>query len=417
MLSAGAGPSLTAPQRRRHLILLMGALTTLSPLTTDLYLPAFPAMGRELHAGQPAVQLTVTAYLIGTAVGMLVAGPLSDARGRIAPLRSALMLYVVVTLACGVAPNVGTLIGLRVAQGAIASTSVVVLRAIVRDLYDGVEVSRFLSRLMMVTGLVPILAPFIGGQLLRGTTWRGIFVVLAVIGVLELAAMSRWLPETLPADRRSAGSWTSTRAAYRLLARDRRFMAAACTSAFGFAGLLVYISVASFVFERGYGVTAQRFGLIFGCNALFLVAASQVNVRIVGRVAPRRLVMTALASMTVAAALLVVVAASRVGGVVGLMVPLSLLMFSLGFVTPNTTALALADHPQVAGTASAFLGCLQFVVGGVLAPVTGLWAEGSALAMASMMAATTVIAFAIFAVMGSDRTVRRPLERHLVGAR
>ena len=395
---------LTAPERRRQLILLIAALTALSPLTTDLYLPAFPAMGHDLHAGQAAIQLTLTAYLIGTAVGQLVAGPLSDAHGRLAPLRLGLGLYVLVTVVCAFSPSAGVLIGLRVAQGVIASTSIVVVRAVVRDLFEGVEVARFLSRLMTITGLVPILAPFFGGQLLRVTDWRGVFVLLAVIGAVELVAMSRWLPETNPAHTRRTGGWPATRAAYRMLGRDRLFVSAALTSSFAFGALLVYISVASFVFEHGYGLTAQRFGVIFGVNAVFMVSASHVNVRIVGRVSPRKLIRASLLVMTAAAAALIVVAATRTGGVVGLMIPLSVMLFSQSLVGPNATAIALADHPEVAGTASAFLGCLQFVIGGVLAPVTGLWAEGSATAMAGVMAATTVAALLTFLLLtGSPR--------------
>ena len=387
---------LTAPERRRHLILLIGVLTALSPLTTDLYLPAFPAMGHDLHAGQSAIQLTLTAYLIGSAIGMLVAGPLSDARGRLAPLRASFALYVVLTLACAIAPNVATLVGLRVMQGAIASTSVVVVRAIVRDLFQGVQVARFMSRLMMVVGFVPILAPFLGGQLLRVTQWRGIFVVLAVVGLLELAIMSRWLPETLPPERRRRSGLASSRAAYRMLSRDRAFLGAALTSSFGFASVLIYISVASFVFEHGYGLSPQKFGVIFGINALFMVGFSQVNAHLVGRVEPRRLILTALVVMSCGGVLLVLAAVLRVGGIVGLMVPLSVMLSSLGFVTSNTTALALQDHPEVAGTASACIGCLQFVIGGVLAPVTGLWAEGSAVAMGVMMGGSAVVALALF---------------------
>ncbi len=387
---------LTAPERRRHLILLIGVLTALSPLTTDLYLPAFPAMGHDLHTGQPAIQLTLTAYLIGSAVGMLVAGPITDARGRIAPLRTSIALYVVLTLACAVAPDVASLVALRVAQGAIASTSVVVVRAIVRDLFEGVEVARFMSRLMMVVGFVPILAPFLGGQLLRVTQWRGIFVVLAVIGLLELVAMSRWLPETLPPERRRSSGLAASGAAYRMLCRDRAFLGAALASSFGFASILIYISTASFVFEHGYGLSPQRFGVIFGINALFMVAFSQVNAYIVGRIETRRLILAALLVMTVGGVVLVAVAATRAGGIVGLMVPLSVMLSALGFITANTTALALQDHPGVAGTASAFIGCLQFVVGGVLAPLTGLWGEGSAVAMGVMMAGSTVVALVAF---------------------
>lgn len=387
---------LTAPERRRQLVLLIAALTALSPLTTDLYLPAFPAMGHDLHAGQAAIQLTLTAYLVGTAVGQLVAGPLSDAHGRVAPLRLALVLYVGVTLACAFSPSAGVLIGIRVVQGVIASTSVVVVRAVVRDLFEGVEVARFLSRLMTITGLVPILAPFFGGQLLRVTDWRGIFVVLAVIGAVELVAMSRWLPETNPAHTRRTGGLAAARQAYLLLARDRVFLGAALTASFGFAALLVYISVASFVFEHGYGLSAQTFGLIFGINAVFMVSAAHVNVRIVGRVAPRRLILVSLLVMSGAAAVLLVVASSKAFGVVGLMVPLSVMLFCQALVGPNAAAIALADHPEIAGTASAFLGCLQFVIGGALAPVVGLAPEGSAVAMAVAMAATTVVALVVF---------------------
>ncbi|MDX6206189.1 MAG: transporter, family, multidrug resistance protein [Frankiales bacterium] len=393
---------LTAPERRKQLTFLIAALTALSPLTTDLYLPAFPAMGHDLHAGQSAIQLTLTAYLIGTAVGQLVAGPLSDAHGRIAPLRLALGLYVAITVVCAFSPNAGVLIGLRVAQGVIASTSIVVVRALVRDLFEGVEVARFLSRLMTITGLVPILAPFFGGQLLRVTDWRGVFVLLAVVGAVELAAMSRWLPETNPAHLRTTGGWPASRAAYRMLSKDKVFLGAALTSSFAFAALLVYISVASFVFERGYGLSAQTFGVIFGINAVFMVSASHVNVRIVGRVRPRPLILTSLLVMTAAAVVLVVVAATRTAGVVGLMIPLSVMLFAQALVGPNATAVALADHPEVAGTASAFLGCLQFVIGALLAPVAGLWSEGSATAMAALMGATTLVSLVVFLRVGGQ---------------
>jgi DHA1 family bicyclomycin/chloramphenicol resistance-like MFS transporter len=397
---------LTAPERRKQLTFLIAALTALSPLTTDLYLPAFPAMGHDLHAGQSAIQLTLTAYLIGTAVGQLVAGPLSDAHGRIAPLRLALGLYIAITVVCAFSPNVGVLIALRVAQGVIASTSIVVVRASVRDMFEGVEVARFLSRLMTITGLVPILAPFFGGQLLRITDWRGVFVVLAVIGAVELVAMSRWLPETNPAHLRQTGGWRASRAAYRMLSKDTVFLGAALTSSFAFAALLVYISVASFVFEHGYGLSAQTFGLIFGVNAVFMVSASHVNVRIVGRVSPRKLILASLCAMTAGAVVLIVVAATRTGGVVGLMIPLSVMLFAQALVGPNAAAIALADHPEIAGTASAFLGCLQFVIGALLAPVAGLWPEGSATAMAGLMAATTVVSLVVFLRVGTPARLR-----------
>jgi MFS transporter, DHA1 family, multidrug resistance protein len=209
--------------------------------------------------------------------------------------------------------------------------------------------------------------------------------------------MSRWLPETNPLHARQTGGWPAARAAYALLARDRVFLGAALTASFAFAALLVYISVASFVFERGYGLSAQTFGLIFGVNAVFMVSAAHVNVRIVGRVSPHRLIQVSLFAMAASAVLLLVVSSTRAFGVVGLMVPLSLMLFTQAMVGPNAAAIALADHPEIAGTASAFLGCLQFCLGALLAPVAGFWPQGSATAMAGLMAAATIVALACFA--------------------
>lgn len=372
--------------RRPGLILLLGSLTAFSPLMTDLYLPAFPQMARDLGCGPGAVQWTLTAYLVGVAVGQIVVGPVSDAMGRRRPLQLGLLACVLATIACAWSPSVMVLDVARFLQGAIAAASLVVTRAVVRDLFEGAEVSRFLSRLMMITGLVPILAPFGGGQILRVTSWRGTFVVLAVTGLVLLVATTLFLPETLPAPMRRRGSLRDTRAAYGDLSRDRLFVGMTLTCGLAFAALLVYISQAAFVFQTQYGVSPQTFGVLFGVNSLCLVGAGQVSGRVVRRVGPERLLTVALAVMAVGALLLLGCALARTSHLQGVMVPMWAVLAGVGVVTPNATALALADYPHSAGTASAFLGSAQFIVGGMLAPATAVFHVAPALSMACAIA-------------------------------
>ncbi len=357
---------------------------------TDLYLPAFPQMARDLGCGPGGVQWTLTAYLVGVAAGQIVVGPVSDAMGRRHPLQLGLLLAAVTTLACAWSPNVVVLIGARFVQGAIAAASLVITRAVVRDLFEGAEVSRFLSRLMMITGLVPILAPFAGGQLLRVTTWRGTFGVLAATGLVLLAATTLFLPETLPPQMRRRGSFRDTRTAYGDLSRDRVFVGMTLTGGLAFAALLVYISQAAFVFQTQYGVSPQAFGVLFGVNSLCLVAAGQASGRLVRGVAPERLLSVALVLMTLGGLLLLGCALLRTGHVQGVMVPMWAVLAGVGVVTPNATALALADYPHSAGTASAFFGSAQFIVGGLLAPLTSAFHVAPAVSMSAAIALACV---------------------------
>jgi len=372
--------------RRPGLILLLGSLTAFSPLATDLYLPAFPQMARDLGCGAAAVQWTLTTYLVGVAVGQVVVGPMSDAMGRRRPLQLGLLACVLTTVVCAWSPNVLVLDSARLVQGAIAAASLVTTRAVVRDLFEGAEVSRFLSRLMMVTGLVPILAPFAGGQILRTTSWRGTFLVLAATGLLLLAATTLFLPETLPVARRRRGSFRDARSTYGGLSRDRGFVGLALTCGLAFAALLVYISQAAFVFQVQYGVSPQTFGLLFGLNSLCLVGAGQLSGRVVHRVTPERLLSVALPLMTGGGALLLTCALVGTSHLSGVMVPMWAVLAGVGIVTPNATALALADYPHAAGTASAFLGSAQFIVGGLLAPTAAALHVAPALSMSCAIA-------------------------------
>lgn len=378
------GDQLSLWQRVR-LVLVLGSLTALGPLTIDAYLPAFPAISENLAAAESAVQLTLTGTLIGLAMGQLLIGPLSDALGRRRPLIVAVSVHVVVSVLCAVAPNILTLGALRVLQGMAAAAGSVIAMAVVRDLFAGVSGVRLLSRLMLVTGVAPVLAPTLGAQLLRFTNWRGIFWALALIGAMLIVVVSVGLRETLPAERRRRGGVAGTVRTYGQLLRERRFVGLMLTGGLMMASLFAYISGSSFVFQGVYGLSEQQFGLMFGVNSIGLVIATQVNARVAVRYGPHRVVGTAVVVAAVAAAALLGAAATGAFGFLGVAVPLFVMLSTVGFTLPNVPVLALANHGRTAGTAAALVGSSYFVVGAVSAPLVGLFGTTSAVPMGAVM--------------------------------
>ncbi|HEY3481018.1 MAG TPA: multidrug effflux MFS transporter, partial [Streptomyces sp.] len=259
---------LDAPRRTGLLVILvLGGLTALPPLSMDMYLPALPQVTDALHSPAATVQLTLTACLLGMALGQLVVGPLSDRWGRRHPLLTSMAIYVVATAVCAFAPSAGLLIAFRLVQGLAGAAGIVIARAVVRDLYDGVEMARFFSTLMLVSGAAPIVAPVIGGQILRLTDWRGVFAVLTVIGVLLTLVVWRWLGETLPPKARHSGGMAQTFGAMRGLLADRVFAGYTLAGSFAFATLFTYVSASSFVIQDIYGASPQTFSLLFGLNS------------------------------------------------------------------------------------------------------------------------------------------------------
>ncbi|PWW56229.1 DHA1 family bicyclomycin/chloramphenicol resistance-like MFS transporter [Actinokineospora spheciospongiae] len=390
--------------QKPRLALILGGLAAFGPLSIDMYLPAFPELARTLGAGESQVQLTLTAFMVGLAAGQVVAGPLSDSLGRRKPLLVGLVLYTVSSLVCAVAPTVYALVGLRFAQGVSAAAGVVIARAAVRDLYSGTEMARFFSMLMLVNGLAPMLAPVVGGQVLRWVSWPGIFVVLAGFGVLLLLASAVGLPETLPPQRRKPPHLRATVRSYVRIGTDRTFIAYALAAGFTLGAMFAYISGSSFVLQDLHGLSPQQFSVVFGVNALGIVLLSQLNNLLLRWFTPRRLLTAGLVSSTVGGA---AVLAAVLGGLgLPFLLPgLFVVVASVGMVTPNSTALALADHAGRAGTAAALLGVLQFVIGGLAAPLVGI-GHGSALPMALVIAALSVGGLAAFALTRPTR--RRP---------
>ncbi|WP_248961430.1 multidrug effflux MFS transporter [Sphaerisporangium perillae] len=398
-----AAPARTTGRRRGLLLLILGALSAIGPLSIDMYLPALPAIRGEMLTGAAQVQLTLTACLIGVSVGQLIAGPLSDVRGRRIPLITGLVAYALASLLCAFAPSVEVLVGLRLLQGIAGGAALVIVRAIVRDLYDGPAIARIFATLMLVSGLAPILAPIAGAQLLLVTSWRGVFVSLSVAGLILLAAVLAGVRETLPAGERNDGGLRHTLSTFGVLLRDRSFMAAAMAGGLGFAGMFAYISGSPFVLQEVYGVTPSGFSVIFATNALGLTVMAQLGGRFAGRFSAARLVLIGLLlSLAGATALVAGVLAGL--GLAVVVASLFTLMCGAGLSLPGSAALALSgQRPQVAGSASALLGLLQFALGAVAAPLVGLAGTGTALPMALVMAGLTAVALVTFLVLAHSR--------------
>lgn len=377
------------------LVVIIGALSAFGPLSIDMYLPGLPSLTQDLGGETWQAQLTLTACLLGLAGGQIVAGPLSDELGRKRPLVIGLFAYAVASLLCALSPSVPVLISLRLVQGSAGAAGIVIARAIVRDLYSGSEAARFFALTMAVNGLAPILAPILGGQLLNFTSWRGVFIVLTLIGLALLVAGIFGLQETLPPTRRRPGGIGLTLQTFGGLLTDRHFLGYALSSGLAFAAMFAYISGSPFVLENIFKVSPQTFSLIFAINALGIIITSQISGRLVDKVAPRKLLALGIGSVFVGSWLLLLVVLAGVG-LVGVLPAFFLIVSSIGFIAPNATALALAPHPRIAGSASALIGVIQYVIGAAATPLVGLGGSSTALPMAILIAVLGSSAFLAF---------------------
>ncbi|MGW6400865.1 multidrug effflux MFS transporter [Streptomyces sp. NPDC055134] len=395
-----AGPTLTARRRTGFLAtLVLGGLTAVPPLSMDMYLPALPEATGALHTSAATAQLTLTACLTGMALGQLAVGPMSDKWGRRRPLLIGLLLYIAATAVCALAPTAPLLIGFRLVQGLAGAAGIVIARAVVRDLYDGVEMARFFSTLMLISGVAPIVAPLIGGQVLRITDWRGIFVVLTAVGIALTALVWKGLPETLAPERRHSGGTADALRTMRGLLADRVFTGYMIAGGFVFAALFAYISASPFVVQEIYGASPQTFSLLFGINSVGLIAVGQINGKLlVGRVSLDKALAVGLCVIALASAALLLMATGVFGdvGLVPIAAGLFVLMSAMGLAMPNTNALALMRTPHAAGSASALLGTSSFLVGAIASPLVGIAGEGTAVPMAVVQLACALAAVACF---------------------
>jgi len=391
------------------LILLLGALTAIGPFTIDLYLAAFPQITSDMGTSPAAVQLTITATLAGLALGQLLIGSISDAMGRRKPLLAGLGLYVIASIGIVFVTSVEALTALRFIQGLGAAAGMVLSMAIVRDRFEGIQVGKALARLMLVVGVAPSIAPLIGAQFLRLGSWRYMFVALALFGVLLLVLAFFLLKESLPVQLRRSGGVMAAARSYGSLLRDPLFMGLALLSGFSMAALFTYVSSATFVFQEGFGLSAQQFAVIFATGAVAITAGTQINGAMIGRVAPEQILRGGvLAAVAITGSMVVVTLLGL--GLWPLIVLLVANMLVTGVLLPAVPMIALEANAHRAGSAAALLGAFQFGVGALIAPVTGLFQEGSAVAMASVMfgasLVTVAITLAIRPAMRRTSTVR-----------
>ncbi len=375
-----------------QLVLVLGALSAIGPLTIDTYLPALPELSRQLGATDAQAQATITGLLIGLGFGQLIIGPLSDSVGRRKPLLAGLVLHALMSMLCALAPSIALLTVTRTLQGFAGAAVAVVAMAVVRDLFRGIRAAQLLSRLVLVLGVAPILAPSLGSALLALTSWRGIFVVLAVIALGMLVLASVALPETLPVERRRPVSVTGSLRAYGALFKDRLFIVMVLVAGLMFATLFAYISGAPFVLQDIYGMTPQQFGLAFSANAVGMIAMTQINPWLVKRFSPVSVLSFGVLLAVAGAVTLLVLMLLGVGGWIAFMAPLFFVISAAGLSFPNAPAIALNRHGESAGTAAALLGASQFMIGGMIAPLVGVFANGTPVPMAAIMVGTTGLA-------------------------
>ncbi|MDF2935041.1 MAG: bcr [Paenibacillaceae bacterium] len=393
----GAGAS-SGAKRGAGLILILGALSAFGPLSLDMYLPSLPTLARDLGSSPSQAQLSLTFCLLGLAVGQLLAGPLSDMRGRRGPLLVSLIVYAAASLACVYSPDIWTFCALRLVQGLAGAAGIVLSRAVVRDMYTGTELTRCFAMLMLVNGAAPVLAPILGAQLLAWTSWRGIFMILAAIGAIMLASVWMWLPETLPKERRASGGLPQTLSAFRELLRDRRFVGLALSQGFMYAAMFAYISGSPFVLQDLYSMSPQGFSLVFAVNGVGIILAGQTAGKLAGRVREEHLFIAGIA-MGLAGGLGLLITVLADAGLAAILCCLFLVVSSIGIASTSGTSLAMEHYGHAAGSASALLGLVSFIAGGIVSPLVGLGGQGTALPMGALIAAAEVGAVLCYAVL------------------
>lgn len=384
-----------------RLVLILGALTAFASLSIDMYLPSFPTLEKDLQATSSAVQFSLAAFFVGMALGQALYGPLADRFGRKRPLYAGISLYVLASVGCALAPNIETLIGLRFVQAVGGCAGIVIARAMVRDLFDREASAKVFSLLTLVLGVAPILAPLLGGYVLKFFGWRAIFGILVVFGLACLIAAAGGLRETLPESARHNHT-SPIRGALRIygqLLTDRRFNGYAFAGGIAQAGMFAYISGSPFVFIKLYGVPEQTYGWFFGLNAFGLIAASQVNHQLLARWKSDAILSRILLIVAGFGIWLLTMAFTGWGGLWGLLLPLFGFVASLGFSFPNAIAGAMARQAHRAGSASALLGTIQFGAATIAGAMVGAFHAHSAVPMAAVMAVCGMMALVLHRLM------------------
>ncbi|SDK56994.1 MFS transporter, DHA1 family, bicyclomycin/chloramphenicol resistance protein [Nocardioides sp. YR527] len=382
------------------LLLVLALLSAVAPFATDLYLPAFPAMVTDLGTDATSIQLTLTAFLVGVAVGQLAFGPLSDRIGRRTPLLVGAAVFVVSSVAAVFAPTVELLVVARLVQGLSGAAGMVLGRAIVSDRAEGPAAARAMSLMMVAGGVAPVVAPLAGGFIAGPLGWRGVLTVVLAIAVLMLVAVLVVVRESLPPTRRA--ELRVARAEQGSVVgdlRSRSYVGHTLAFAFGFAVMMAYISASPFLYQEMMGLSEMAYGMLFGLNAFALMIVSAASANLAGRVDVRRMVGLGLTVSLAGTVLFLVIALA--GLPVGLLaVAVFVAVAPLGLVLGNATALALESVPRAAGSASAILGALQFGLAALVSPLVSIGGESAAVPAAFVMVTAAVIACTAFVLAG-----------------
>lgn len=365
-----------------RLVLVLGALSALSPFAIDTYLPSLPSVAADLNASHSSVQATITGMLLGMGLGQLVLGPWSDAVGRRRPALAGIAVHMVASIACIFASSIWMLIGFRFIQGLAGAATTVVAMAVVRDRLTGRPAAILFSRLLLVVMLAPVLAPMVGSVLLQWMNWHGVFVFLAVIGGVIGLLVLFFLPESLPPERRSALSLGAVLTSYRILLRDRVMVSMVLVVGFMTGALFVFITTSPFVYQEVYGLTELQFAFAFGANAVFFAISSQLNPILLRRWSPAQ-ILRVVQIVFLSACALLLVSVLLFHNFWAFVIPFSLASLAFGASNPNAQAIALHRHGERAGAAAALVGAGRFGIAGAVAPVVGLFGNISAVTSAA----------------------------------
>ncbi|MCM3006943.1 Bcr/CflA family multidrug efflux MFS transporter [Priestia koreensis] len=391
-------------KKRIQLAILLGSLGLLGPFTIDTYLPSFPTIVKDFHTTASLVQISLTACLLGLGAGQLFIGPLSDVKGRRKPLLLFLCLYLLASLTCSFSPNIYFLIVARFVQGFSAAGGLVVSRAIVRDLFSGKELIKFFTLIVLVGNLGPIVAPIAGGAILSFTKWNGVFIVLACIGAILIFMVSLKLPETLPPEKRVPSNLPQLMSNFGSLFKEREFMGYAFTQGFTTAGIFAYVSGIPFVYQNIYHVSPQQFSLLFGVNGLGLIIGSQLVGRLADHISERTFLKIGL-GISIAAGAILLIALLLKAPLIFVAIPIFFFVSSISIIGTTSFALAIESQGHIAGSASALLGLLPFLLGSLSAPLVGIAGSYTGVPMGLTIFGASLLAFLSYFVLVRKRSV------------
>ncbi|WP_424767852.1 multidrug effflux MFS transporter [Paenibacillus sp. sgz302251] len=378
--------------------LLLAAFSALGPFTVDMYLSSLPKIMDFFGTTASMIQASLTASLLGLGLGQMIMGPLSDIYGRRLPLLISMILYILSSVGCAFAPSIEWFIVLRFIQGVAASAGLVISRAIVRDRFSGVEMTKFISMLTMISSLAPLISPTAGSMVVSYSSWVGVFIFLGLLGIF-LMGMSFWgIKESLPVQQRVPSNLSTLMRNYNSLFRDRSFMGYALVNGILFAGIFAYVAGTPFIYQNIYGVSPQMFSILFALNGLAIILGSQCVKLLAGRITEHRIFLIGLTVAFISTAMILFVVLFH-GPLSAMFISIFLFAASIGIIGPISFTLAMESHGHIAGSASAVLGTLQFALGAVTSPLVGIAGENSAMPFGIIIFATSLLSIVSYIVL------------------